>query len=122
MSPSEEHVAPEPVQRPPWQLPEQHWPLLVQTMPRVVQPPLTRGWHFPRVQVLLQHSPSTVHACSVVLHTAAPHLPPTQVPLQQAVEIVHTPPAVVQSPWLMAQAFATVSHEPEQQPLSARQA
>jgi hypothetical protein len=50
----------------------------------------------------------------------APHLPLTQLPLQHCVETVHAAPAVVQTPWLIAHVFETVSHEPEQHPLFAR--
>jgi hypothetical protein len=122
MSPSDEHVAPEPVQRPPWQFPEQHAPLEVHALPSVVQPPTTSAAHLFETQLLLQHSPSLAQACVSDLQTAAPHLLFTQVPLQQSVEIEHEPPAVVHTPWLIAHVFETVSHEPEQQPVFATHA
>jgi hypothetical protein len=63
MSPSDEHVAPEPVQRPPWQLPEQHAPFDVQRLPSVVQPvPPEMATHLFETQLLLQQSPSTAQA------------------------------------------------------------
>ena len=98
MSPSDEHVAPEPVQRPPWQLPEQHAALDVQTLPSVVQPPPTIATHLFETQLLLQHSPFDAHVSVSDLQTAAEHLPLTQLPLQQSVEIVQVPFAVVHVP------------------------
>src|SRR5436190_21524675 len=120
MSPSDEHVAPEPVHRLPWQLPEQQAPFVAQMLPRVVQPPPTIAAHLPATQLLPQHSPSAAQACVFDLHTAVLHFPPTQAPLQHAVEIVHAAPAAVQAPRLIAQVFDTRSHLPAQQPLSAR--
>jgi hypothetical protein len=63
MSPSDEHVAPEPVQRPPWQLPEQHAPFDVQRLPSVVQPvPPVIAAHLFETQLSVQHSPLVVQA------------------------------------------------------------
>jgi hypothetical protein len=97
MSPSDEQVPPELVQRPPWQLPEQHWPFDVHRLPRVEQPLLSAAHALP-TQLLLQHSPFEVQAWATDLHTPAPHLPFTQAPLQHAVEIVQALPAVVHEP------------------------
>ena len=99
MSPSDEHVAPEPVQRPPWQLPEQHAAPDEQRLPRVVQPvPPPIAAHFVATQLLVQHSALEPHVWVSDLHTLAEHLLLTQLPLQQSVEIVHVPPAVVHVP------------------------
>ena len=98
MSPSDEHVAPEPVHRPPWQLPEQHTPFEVQVLPSVVQLPPAIAAHLFEVQSFEQQSPFVMHGCVSDLQTLAEHLLLTQLPLQQSVEIVHVPPAVVHVP------------------------
>jgi hypothetical protein len=98
MSPSEEQVAPDPVQRPPWQLPEQQLALDVQRLPRVVQPAVPIVAHLFETQLFVQHSPGVVQAWLSDLHTPAEHLLLTQLPLQQSVEIVHVAPAIEQTP------------------------
>ena len=98
MSPSDEHVAPEPVHRPPWQMPEQHTPFEVQVLPSVVHVAPVIAAHLFETQLLEQQSPLTLQACVSDLQTLAEHLLLTQLPLQQSVEIVHVPPAVVHVP------------------------
>jgi hypothetical protein len=114
MSPTEAQLAPEPAQRPPWQLPEQQAASEPHRLPSVPQPPPTSAWHWPATQLLLQHSPLEAHACVVLLQTEAEHAPPTQAPLQQAVETVQAPPAPVQLPTFTEQVFDAKSHTPEQ--------
>jgi hypothetical protein len=80
-------------------LPEQHALFEVQMLPSVVQPPpLGRAAHLFEAQFWEQHSPATAHVCPIDLQTPAPHLPPTQLPLQQSVEIVQVAPAVLHVP------------------------
>jgi hypothetical protein len=79
-------------------LPEQHWLGVVQTLPRVVQPPPTMAAHLLETQLLLQHSPFAVQACVSDLQTAALHLPLRQEPLQQSVEIEQVAPAIAHVP------------------------
>jgi hypothetical protein len=99
MSPSDEQVAPEPVQRPPWQLPEQHAPFEAQRLPSVVHPvPPEMAAHLLETQLLVQHSPSVEQACVSDLQTLALHLLLTQLPLQQSVEIEHVVPAIEHVP------------------------
>jgi hypothetical protein len=123
MSFSDAQVAPDPVQRPPWQLPEQHCPLLVQLSPSVVQPPPpVTAAQAPATQVLLQHSPSLAQVSVSDLQMVVPQWPPTQAPLQQPVVVVQAPPAAVQAPMFTAHVFDVMSHWPEQQPLALAQA
>jgi len=60
--------------------------------------PLLIAAHLFETQLFEQHSPSDVQACVSDLQTVAEHLPLTQLPLQQPVEIVQEPPAFVHVP------------------------
>jgi hypothetical protein len=72
-----------------------HWPLAqrleqhsvpaMQLEPRTLQtPPLTEA-HVPLVQLPVQHSLAAVHKAPTFLQAIAPHLPLTQLALQQSV-------------------------------------
>jgi hypothetical protein len=73
MSPNDAHAAPDEVQRPPWQLPEQHAESAVQVSPSVTQPPEEMAAQVPDPQVLLQQSDALAHSCPPGVHRLAPH-------------------------------------------------
>jgi hypothetical protein len=113
-SPSGAQAAPEAAQRRPAQFCEQQSLLVMQGLPMVVQPPATSAAHILLTQLCEQQSVLALQACGVGVHTVVLQVPLHR-PLQQAVVLLHTMPAVRQAPPVTAHLPLTVSQAPVQQ-------
>ena len=104
---------------PNWQVPllhrlEQHWVLLEQGLPAVLQAAF-RAWHTPASQFPLQQAADPVQLWSSAMHAAALHLPEVQAIEQHSVDATQGFPAAVH--WLIEEAHVLEvgSQMPEQQ-------
>jgi hypothetical protein len=122
MSPSDEQVAPEDAQRPPWQLPEQQSPAPAHVFPSVPHPPAATAAHDPFAQLLEQQSPLAAHFWPSGTQREAPHFPPEQTFVQHSVGWVQAAPLPWQAGPATPQIFEVGSQTPAQHPEPLAQA